>query len=136
LVEDRIGNVKHTERNAKKLAEYLTEYIDGTEVTYFCSDLRLDDLTTILTENNITINEIVAYKTKYASVKIDEKAEGVMFYSPSTIKSYLKENDPDKIAFCIGETTAKEAKKYFKDVRIAKLPTVESVIELVNHHYI
>ncbi len=136
LVEDRIGNVKHTERNAKKLAEYLTEYIDGTEVTYFCSDLRLDDLPTILTKNNITINEIVAYKTKYASVKIDEKAEGVMLYSPSTIKSYLKENDPDKIAFCIGETTAKEAKKYFKDVRIAKLPTVESVIELVNHHYI
>jgi len=59
-----------------------------------------------------------------------------MFYSPSTVNSYLQENDTSQIAFCIGETTAKEAKKHFKDVRVAKLPTVESVIELVNEHYV
>ena len=58
-----------------------------------------------------------------------------MFHSPLTIKSYLKENDSDKIAFCIGETTATEAKKKFKDVRAAKLPTVESIIDLVNENY-
>ena len=40
------------------------------------------------------------------------------------------------MAFCIGETTAKEAEKHFKDVRIAKIPTIESVIEMVNEHYI
>ena len=136
LVEQKIGKVTHSERNAKKLAEYLVDYIEGTEVTYFCSDLRLDDLPKILTENNIAVNEVEAYSTKFASEKIDENAEGVMFYSPSTVQSYLLENDADKIAFCIGETTAAEAKKRFKDVRIAKVPTVESVIELVNLNYI
>ncbi len=136
LVEKKIGKVTHSEPNAKKLAEYLVDYIEGTEVTYFCSDLRLDDLPKILTENNITVNEVDAYSTKFAALKIDEKAEGVMFYSPSTVKSYLSQNNADKIAFCIGETTAAEAKKNFKDVRVAKLPTVESVIELVNLNYI
>jgi len=136
LIEKKIGKVTHSETNAKKLAEYLVEYIEGTEVTYFCSDLRLDDLPNILTENNIIVNEVDAYSTNLASIKIDEKAEGVMFYSPSTVKSYLLENNGEKIAFCIGETTAAEAKKHFKDVRIAKLPTVESVIELVNKNYI
>jgi len=136
LVEQKIGKVTHSERNAKKLAEYLVEFIEGTEVTYFCSDLRLDDLPNILSENNITVNEVDAYSTKFASVKIDEKTEGVMFYSPSTVKSYLLQNKAEKIAFCIGETTAAEAKKNFKDVRVAKLPTVESVIELVNLNYI
>ena len=58
-----------------------------------------------------------------------------MFYSPSTVQSYRQENNAEPIAFCIGETTAKEAKKHFKDVRIAKVPTVESVIELINEHY-
>ena len=43
--------------------------------------------------------------------------------------------DRDKIAYCIGETTATEARKQFKDVRVAKMPTVESVIELVNEAY-
>ena len=136
LVEKRIGAVKHTEPNAKKLAEYLVEYIDGTQVTYFCSDLQLDALPNILTENNITVNEIEAYQTKYDGIKLDDSVEGVMFYSPSTVESFIQKNSADAIAFCIGETTAKEAKKHFKDVRIAKVPTVESVIELVNEHYI
>ena len=59
-----------------------------------------------------------------------------MFYSPSTVESFLKQNRANGIAFCIGETTAKVAQKHFEDVRIAKVPTVESVIELVNENYL
>tara|TARA_R110002049_G_scaffold307520_1_gene508197 strand:+ start:5778 stop:7355 length:1578 start_codon:yes stop_codon:yes gene_type:complete len=136
LVENKIGNVTHFEKNAKKLAEYLVEYMEGTEVTYFCSDLRLDDLPTILAENNIKVNEVEAYQTKYDGVKVADAIESVLFYSPSTVESFVQKNKQDIIAFCIGETTAQEAKKYFKDVRIAKVPTVESVIELVNEHYV
>ncbi|WP_223550237.1 hydroxymethylbilane synthase [Aestuariivivens sp. NBU2969] len=136
LVENRIGPVKHAEKNAKKLAEYLVEFIDGTEVTYFCSDLRLDDLPNILEQNHIKVNEIEAYQTKYDGAKVDDTVEGVMFYSPSTVESYVQKNPKEIIAFCIGETTAKEAQKHFSDVRVAKVPTVESVIELVNEHYI
>ncbi|MCD2258154.1 hydroxymethylbilane synthase [Psychroserpens luteolus] len=136
LTERKIGKVKHTENNSKKLAEYLIEYIDGTEITYFCSDIRLDDLPTILKDNHIEVNEITAYETKYDAVKIKDSVKGVMFYSPSTVQSYKQENDDDVIAFCIGDTTAKEASKHFEDVRIAKVPTVESVIELVNEYYV
>ena len=135
MVEKRIGEVKHTETNAKKLANYLVDYIEGTEVTYFCSDLRLDDLPNILSENNLTVNEVEAYQTKFDSLSVPETVDGVMFYSPSTVQSYRKQNVAKGIAFCIGETTAKEASKHFKDVHIAKVPTVESVIELVNLHY-
>lgn len=136
LVERKIGKVKHTENNSKALAEYLVDYIEGTEVTYFCSDIRLDELPEILKENKIEVNEVTAYETKYDSVKIDDTVKGVMFYSPSTVQSYKQENDDDVIAFCIGETTAKEASKHFEDVRVAKVPTVESVIELVNEYYL
>ncbi|MWW26226.1 hydroxymethylbilane synthase [Algibacter lectus] len=136
LVENKIGKVTHTENNAKKLAKYLVEYMEGTEATYFCSDIRLDALPTILSENNIKVNEIEAYQTKYDGVKVNDSVEAVMFYSPSTVESFTQKNNKEIIAFCIGETTAKEAKKHFDDVRVAKVPTVESVIELVNEHYI
>nr|WP_321232979.1 hydroxymethylbilane synthase [uncultured Psychroserpens sp.] len=136
LVERKIGKVKHTENNSKALAKYLVDYIEGTEVTYFCSDIRLDELPTILNENNIEVTEVTAYETKYDSVKIKDTIKAVMFYSPSTVQSYKQENDDDIIAFCIGETTAKEASRHFEDVRVAKVPTVESVIELVNEHYV
>jgi uroporphyrinogen-III synthase len=136
LVEQRIGPVKHVEKNATKLAEYLVEFIEGTEVTYFCSNMRVDDLPRILEKNNITVHEIEAYETRLVSEKVAESLEGVMFYSPSTVKSYMQGNQAQGIAFCIGETTATEARRHFKDVRVAKVPTVESVIELVNENYI
>ena len=136
LIEKKIGPVKHAEKNAKSLANYLIEYLEGTEVTYFCSDLRLDTLPEVLKKNHIKVNEVEAYQTKYDGVKLESTVEGVMFYSPSTVESFVQSNKKDIIAFCIGETTAKEAKKHFSDVRIAKVPTVESVIELVNAHYV
>ncbi|WP_282134795.1 hydroxymethylbilane synthase [Seonamhaeicola maritimus] len=136
LIENRIGKVTHSEKNAKALANYLVEFMEGTEVTFFCSNLRLDDLPNILEENNIVVNEVEAYETKFDGVSLDDSVESVMFYSPSTVQSFKQKNDKEVIAFCIGETTATEARKRFKDVRVAKVPTVESVIELVNQHYV
>ena len=87
LVENKIGKVTHYEKNAKALAEYLVDYIKGTEVTYFCSNLRLDALPEILSKNNIKVNEIEAYETKFNSYEADNSVESVMFYSPSTVQS-------------------------------------------------
>ena len=136
LIEQKIGKVSHSEKNAEKLAAYLSKEIKGQEVTYFCSDLRLDTLPIVLTENGVSVNEIEAYKTMYSPVNVREQFSGVLFYSPSTVESYMQDNSTDKIAFCIGESTAKEARKHFENVQVAKLPTVESVLELVNLHYV
>jgi len=137
LIEKRIGKVNHSEKNAKKLGEYLVENLkEGDEITFFCSDIRLDELPEILAKNNITLHEVQAYKTINSPTKVAENMGGMLFYSPSTVRSYLIENEANNVAFCIGETTATEAKKHFKEVKVAKLPTVESVIELVNLHYV
>ena len=136
LIEQKIGSVAKSERNAEKLAAYLSKEIKGQEVTYFCSDLRLDILPNVLKENGITVNEVEAYKTMYSPSSVDEKVNGVLFYSPSTVESYMQKNKADKVAFCIGESTAKEARKHFENVQVAKLPTVESVIEKVNLHFV
>lgn len=136
LIEQKIGSVAKSERNAEKLAAYLSKEIKGQEVTYFCSDLRLDTLPNVLKENGITVNEVEAYKTMYSPSSVDEKVNGVLFYSPSTVESYMQKNKADKVAFCIGESTAKEARKHFENVQVAKLPTVESVIEKVNLHFV
>ena len=136
LIEQKIGSVRHSEKNAEKLAQYLSKEIEGQQVTYFCSDLRLDTLPKTLSENNVVVNEVEAYKTMYSPVEVNEKVHGILFYSPSTIESYIQKNTTDKIAFCIGESTAKEARKHFAQVEVAKVPTVESVIELVNLHYV
>jgi hydroxymethylbilane synthase len=136
LIEQKIGPVSHVEKNVQKLAEYLSSKLKKGQVTYFCSDLRLDTLPDVLSKNEIHVTEVVAYKTMHSPELISNDIVGVMFYSPSTVDSYLKENSTDKVAFCIGESTAKQARKYFERVEVAQLPTVESVIEMVNLHYV
>jgi hydroxymethylbilane synthase len=135
LIENKIGSVTHFENNIKKLANYLVDYIEGIEATYFCGDSELDILPTILEKSNINVTTIEAFQTKYDAKKINENIEGIMFYNPLTIESYLLENESHSIAFCINEATANKAKEHFKDVRIAKMSTIESLIKLVNENY-
>lgn len=135
LIQKRIGKVAHFENNAADLAKYLVEFLEGTEVTYFHGNLSLEELPSILEENNITVNKVEAYRTKLSGKAIDESVEGVIFCSPSAIESYLLKNKPHSIAYCIGETTANEARKHFNEVKVARIPDMESVIELVNEDY-
>jgi hydroxymethylbilane synthase len=137
LIEEKIGKVTHTEKNAAKLATYLLTTLQEEEVTYFCSNLRLDTLSSILKDKGIKVQEVESYKTMYSPVKIEDKIDIILFYSPSGVESYIEKNqtNTNTIAFCIGNTTANEAKKYFQEVQIAKMPTVDSVLELVKAHY-
>ncbi len=136
LIEKRIGKVIHAAKNSKKLAEYLVANFKGSSLTFFCGDLRRDELPDMMKEHGVEVHEIEAYQATFSPKVIDEQVEGILFYSPSTVNSYLQENEPSKVAFCIGNTTAEEAKKHFKEVKVAKVPTVESVIELVNMNYV
>ncbi|MFK8058526.1 MAG: hydroxymethylbilane synthase [Polaribacter sp.] len=135
LIENRIGKVSKVAKNAKKLAEYLSKELNNKEVTYFCSDLRLDILPAHLQTHSIVVNEVEVYKTMLSPEKLEEEVSGVLFYSPSGIESYLQENNTDKVAFCIGETTATAARKHFDKVEVANMPSVESVLELVNSYF-
>ena len=135
LIKKKLGKVAHFENNATDLANYLVEFIEGTEVTYFHGNLSLEDLPIILGKNNITVNPIEAYRTKLSGKAIPNEVKGILFFSPSNVEAYLQENKADKIAYCIGETTANAAREHFKKVKVAKMPTVESVIDLVNEDY-
>ncbi len=136
LIEKRIGKVAHVENSATKLGNYLVENFSDKDITFFCGNKRRDELPNILTKRDINVQEIECYKTSFTPRKIENKYRGILFYSPSGIESFLKENTAnDTTVFCIGETTATEAKKYFKNVIVAQLPTVESLLKSVNQYF-
>ena len=135
LIEKRIGKVTYVAKNALLLAEHISKETEIKEVSYFCSDVRLDDLPTYLQAHEVFVKEFEVYKTMLNPIKVDTAVSGVLFYSPSGIESYLEENSTEKVAFCIGETTAVAARKYFDKVEVANMPDVESVLALVNTYF-
>lgn len=122
---------------AADLAEIISLIYNKETFTFFSGNLRKDVLPNILNENGIIFNEIEVYETKLTSKKITEKLNGILFFSPSAVESYLKLNTINaETCFCIGETTAEALeKKKIKNIIIADKPSVENVMDEVIEYY-
>ena len=136
FLQDKNIKVTVKANSAQELADEILLNKDIDEVHFFCGNLRRNELPEILTENNIKVNEVEVYTTNFKPVKIKNTYDGILFFSPSSVKSYLVENtNTQSIAFCIGNTTASEAINDFENVFVADEPTVENVIKSVNQYF-
>ncbi|WP_245583402.1 uroporphyrinogen-III synthase [Salinimicrobium terrae] len=96
---------------------------------FFCGKKRNPDLPERLNLAGVNFIEVEVYDTHELSKKIDRTFDGVLFFSPSAVRSYCSENAmQDSIAFCIGTTTAAEARKLTNNIVIATTPSIENVI--------
>ena len=115
---------------AADLAEIISLIYSNESFTFFSGNLRRDTLPNTLQENKIEFNEIQVYETELTPKKITAKIDGLLFFSPSGVESYLKLNTiKNEMCFCIGETTAEALEhKKIKNIIIADKPSVENVI--------
>jgi uroporphyrinogen-III synthase len=121
-------------------AEALSEIIVRSHVaesfTFFCGSMRRDTLPDALTAANIEFVEVEVYETVLTPHTIKAKADGLLFYSPSGIESYLSANAiTTETCFCIGATTAASLAGITANVVIANKPSVENVIiQCINYY--
>lgn len=128
LEENGFNVVETADSGAELGARILKNYTDK-KFLFFCGKRRHPDLSKMLKKEGVPLEEIEVYNTDLASVKIDRNFDGILFFSPSAVQSFCSENNLfDTIAFCIGDTTATEVKKYTKDYIVASKPTIENVI--------
>ena len=124
---------------ASELAEIITLIYNKESYTFLSGNLRKETLPKALKSARITFNEIEVYQTTLAPFKISdqEKFDGILFFSPSAVESYLTNNKiKNEVCFCVGTTTAAalETKK-IKNIVIAETPTIEEVILEVIEYY-
>lgn len=114
---------------AAELASLICNQYSKNSFTFFCGNMRRDFLPEALRLAQITLDEVAVYETILTTHKIDFTPDGILFFSPSGVKSYLQQNKiEDENCFCIGNTTA-EALKYVTPNRIiSNQPTMESVV--------
>ncbi|WP_026978988.1 uroporphyrinogen-III synthase [Flavobacterium tegetincola] len=129
LLEENGFNVIAYTGYAEDLAEIITLIYRSEKFTFFTGNLRRDTLPEALSEAKVVFNEIQVYETSLTPQKVTSKFDGILFYSPSGIQSYLKNNKiTNETCFCIGTTTADALENITNNVVIANQPTVENVI--------
>jgi uroporphyrinogen-III synthase len=135
-----LGNgfkVEELAQNSFDLAEIIVKKYKTASFSIFSGNLRRPELTENLQKNNVWYKEYISYRTVLKYKKFDRVFNGVLFFSPSGVQSFTKENSlANSWAFCIGDTTAAEAKKHTKNIVIANKPTVENVlVQAIKHFY-
>lgn len=122
-------NVVKTASNAADLANFIVKKHKNDSFVFFCGNIRRDELPNILTKNEIDFTEKLIYKTSSNFQKINKNFDGILFFSPSGVQSYIQENSlTNSVVFCIGKTTASEVRKHTSNIVVAQQSTVENTI--------
>ena len=123
--------------NAEKLADVVIAHSNIKSVLHICGDLKLDTLGNKLVESDIAYTPLVVYETTLSGTKLKEDYDAVMFYSPSGVESFVRENkiDPDVLYCCIGETTADKLRNIDSrgNVVVSKEPSPEVMLSTIQH---
>ncbi|MFV0530140.1 MAG: uroporphyrinogen-III synthase [Flavobacteriales bacterium] len=122
--------------SAKQLAQIILKE-NYQILTFFNGNLRRQELPLFLLSKKIDLKEITVYKTILTPHHIVQEFDGILFFSPSGVESYLKKNlfSKNTTIFAIGNTTADFIKQNGGKCIISKKPTIESVIETVNQYF-
>ena len=121
---------------AEALSEIIIKGHATESFTFFSGSMRRDTLPDALAKANIAVDEVEVYETVLTPHIIKAKLDGLLFFSPSAIESYLSANAiTTEVCFCIGATTAAALKGITDTIVVANKPSVENVIiQCINHY--
>lgn len=135
LLEENGLKVVKTAKNSRELGDFIVKFYQNASFLFFCGNRRRAELPAKLNEFSVVFSEIITYHTIDNRQKLNQLFDGVLFYSPSGVQSFTHFNDLSKsTAYCIGESTAREASRFTDRVIVAKDQSIESVLQSVLTH--
>lgn len=136
LIERHGFTVAGTAPDAETLAKLITDAYPKERFMFFSGNLRRESLPNALATAGVVFTETEVYNTVLTPHKIETKPDSILFFSPSAVESYLKENTiTDEACFCIGQTTAHALNGITDKVVIAHKPGIENVIVQVRNYF-
>ena len=124
--------------NGAELAEEIIKHPSVKRIVFFCGTQRRDALPEKLKRNGIELEELKVYKTIEKPRIISKHYAGILFFSPSGVRSFFSVNKINKSVqiFAIGATTAKEIKIHSQlPIIIPEHPDKEELVQLVIKHF-
>lgn len=120
-------------KNAETLSKFIIGNCQHESFFHFCGNLAINVLDNDLPLQNIQYKKVTVYNTEEINPLITEKYHAAVFFSPSGVRSFAKQNSfQDMVLFSIGETTSNELKKLTsKPVFTSEGNNLVSVLDLI-----
>ena len=123
-------------QNSSDLALFILNNYKNVSFLFFCGKSRINDLEHILSVNDIPIQPVEIYETLLQPHVAKGYFDGILFFSPSGVKSYAIRNGfEDTHCFCLGSTTAKTVREFTPELTIAKTPDESQLFLSIKKHF-
>ena len=132
LLKEGLGTFK-VKKNALELSNFLIQNNENESYLHFCGNIALDTLDKNLKEEKIKYEKVVVYTTSLKYPVIKTVYDEVVFFSPSGVRSFMKNNSVEgKKIYSIGSTTTAEIMKHTKEkIFTSEESTLEDILHLI-----
>ncbi|MBA4198666.1 MAG: hypothetical protein C0459_14045 [Chitinophaga sp.] len=131
------SNIQSRGKNALDLANSIIEQSIQL-VVFFCGNIRRDELPETLAAKGVEVKEVVVYETIETKKSIDKTYNGILFFSPSAVRSFFSNNRvaTNTVLFAIGNTTAAEIKNFSANtIQTANESAKELLLNQAIHYF-
>ena len=115
LVRMHFGHdaIAGTAQSAAQLADVII-HAGAKEVVFFCGEQRRPELPEKLAAKNISLKELIVYRTIATPKQVEKNYNGILFFSPSAVESFFSVNKIEyyTVLFAIGNTTGSTIRKF------------------------
>jgi len=121
--------VQQSFQNAKTLGGFIIQQ-SFKSVTFLRGNKSRPELPQLLIDHGVLLKQYELYTTRLTPKKMDQSFDGLLFFCPSAVESYLTHHRiNNEQIICIGQTTASAVQPYANHIMIADHQKVSSVIQ-------
>ena len=136
LLEENGQKVIKTAPNMLELVDFIQKSMKNEHFLHICGNRKLADFAAGMQKSGISYAEVTAYHTHLVSRVQTPEPQGLLFYSPSGVESYLQTNSIGASwCFCIGETTATAVRPLTEHLTISPKPDADLLVAAAATHF-
>ena len=136
LLEENGQKVIKIAQNMPELVNFIQKTMKSEHFLHICGNRKLPDFAAGMQEAGISYAEVTAYHTHLVSRVQTPEPQGLLFYSPSGVESYLQTNSIGASwCFCIGETTATAVRQMTNHLTVSPKPDADMLVAAAATHF-
>ena len=136
LLEENEQKVIKTAQNMLELVDFIQKTMKNEHFLHICGNRKLADFAAGMQKVGISYDEVTAYHTHLVSRVQTPEPQGLLFYSPSGVESYLQTNlIGASWCFCIGETTATAVRPMTEHLTVSPKPDADLLVAAAATHF-
>jgi len=136
LLEENGQKVIKTAHNMLELVNFIQKTMKNEHFLHICGNRKLADFAAGMQKTGISYTEVTAYHTHLVSRVQTPEPQGLLFYSPSGVESYLQTNSIGASwCFCIGETTATAVRPLTEHLTVSPKPDADLLVAAAATHF-